>query len=232
MIAIIDSGGANIASVQFALERLGTKGVLTDDAETIDRAEKVILPGVGAAPTAMDILSRSGLVACIRALKQPVLGICLGMELLFERSDEGDVELLGLIEGECVAIDPAQGLSVPHMGWNSLRPTRTGAAHPLLKGVDAGAHVYFVHGYAVPAGVDTIASYSYGSEYAGLAGRANFMGGAVPPRTLRGGWRHHSWRTSLACQAISPWRGRPNPQGRARDHLSCNRRHGRRGGSP
>ena len=181
MIAIIDSGGANIASVQFALERLGTKGVLTDDAETIDRAEKVILPGVGAAPTAMGILSRSGLVACIRALKQPVLGICLGMELLFERSDEGDVELLGLIEGECVAIDPAQGLSVPHMGWNSLRPTRIGAAHPLLKGVDAGAHVYFVHGYAVPAGVDTIASYSYGSEYAGLAGRANFMGAQFHP---------------------------------------------------
>lgn len=97
MIAIIDSGGANIASVQFALERLGAASILTDDAATIRSADKVLLPGVGAAPVAMQRLAQTGLIDCIRELTQPVLGICLGMQLLFARSAEGDTPLLGLL---------------------------------------------------------------------------------------------------------------------------------------
>ena len=119
MIAIIDSGGANIASVRFALERLGVDSVLTADPAVISAAERVILPGVGAAPVAMAQLDRAGLVECIRGLTQPVLGICLGMQLLFERSQEGDTPLLGLVSGTCGAFDPGIGLTVPHMGWNS-----------------------------------------------------------------------------------------------------------------
>ena len=143
MIAIIDSGGANIASVTFALERCGATATLTTDAEMIASADKVILPGVGAAPVAMAQLQKAGLVDCIRGLTQPVLGICLGMQLLFERSEEGDTALLGLIPGTVGAFQPAPGLSIPHMGWNRLLPTAGAAANPLLKGIDDGAHVYF-----------------------------------------------------------------------------------------
>ena len=105
MIAIINGGGANIASVRFALERLGVDSVLTADPAVISAAERVILPGVGAAPVAMAQLGRAGLVECIRGLTQPVLGICLGMQLLFERSEEGDTPLLGLVGGTSDAFD-------------------------------------------------------------------------------------------------------------------------------
>ncbi|MGB2411409.1 MAG: glutamine amidotransferase-related protein, partial [Candidatus Puniceispirillaceae bacterium] len=115
MIAIIDSGGANIASVRFALERLDVAAELTADPQVIAAAERVILPGVGAAPVAMAKLDEAGLVECIRGLTQPVLGICLGMQLLFERSEEGNTPLLGLIGGTCAALDPSSGLTVPHM---------------------------------------------------------------------------------------------------------------------
>ena len=181
MIAIIDSGGANIASVRFALERCGVEGVLTSDADIITAAEKVILPGVGAAPVAMAKLSELGLIDCIRDLTQPVLGICLGMQLLFERSQEGDIPLLGVLPGTCVAFDPSDGLTVPHMGWNRLLPTEAGATHPLLTGVESGSHVYFVHSFAVPVGDVTLASCSYGKGFTALAGRGNFMGAQFHP---------------------------------------------------
>ena len=181
MIAIIDSGGANIASVRFALERCGVEGVLTSDAQTISSAEKVILPGVGAAPVAMDKLHEFGLVDCIRALTQPVLGICLGMQLLFERSEEGDTPLLGVLPGTCAAFDPSGGLTVPHMGWNRLLPTEMGGMHPLLQGIAPGAHVYFVHSFAVPTGDVTLASCNYGSDFTALAGQGNFMGAQFHP---------------------------------------------------
>lgn len=180
MIAIIDSGGANIASVRFALERLGVDSVLTADPEVISAAERVILPGVGAAPVAMAQLARAGLVECIRGLTQPVLGICLGMQLLFERSEEGDTPLLGLVGGTCGAFDPGMGLTVPHMGWNRLLPQGEGR-HPLLSGVEDGAHVYFVHSYAAPVSADTVASCSYGVDFTALVGRGNFMGAQFHP---------------------------------------------------
>ncbi|MCH1474619.1 MAG: imidazole glycerol phosphate synthase subunit HisH [Alphaproteobacteria bacterium] len=180
MIAIIDSGGANIASVRFALERLGVDSVLTADPAVISSAERVILPGVGAAPVAMAQLDRAGLVECIRGLTQPVLGICLGMQLLFERSQEGDTPLLGLVGGTCGAFDPGMGLTVPHMGWNRLVPQGEGR-HPLLAGVEDGAHVYFVHSYAAPVSADTVASCNYGVDFTALVARGNFMGAQFHP---------------------------------------------------
>ncbi|CAI8245380.1 MAG: Imidazole glycerol phosphate synthase subunit HisH [SAR116 cluster bacterium] len=181
MIAIIDSGGANIASVTFALERCGATATLTTDAEMIASADKVILPGVGAAPVAMAQLQKAGLVDCIRGLTQPVLGICLGMQLLFERSEEGDTALLGLIPGSVGAFQPAPGLSIPHMGWNRLLPTAGAAANPLLKGIDDGAHVYFVHSYFAPVSGDTVAACRYGADFTALVAHGNFMGAQFHP---------------------------------------------------
>ena len=180
MIAIIDSGGANIASVRFALERLGVDSVLTADPAVISAAERVILPGVGAAPVAMEKLARTGLVECIRGLTQPVLGSCLGMQLLFDRSEEGDTPLLGLVGGTCGAFDPGMGLTGPHMGWNRLLPQGEGR-HLLLSGVEDGAHVYFVHSYAAPVSADTVASCSYGVDFTALVARGNFMGAQFHP---------------------------------------------------
>ena len=181
MIAIIDSGGANIASVTFALERCGATATLTTDAEMIASADKVILPGVGAAPVAMAQLQKAGLVDCIRGLTQPVLGICLGMQLLFERSEEGDTPLLGLIPGTVGAFQPAPGLSIPHMGWNRLLPTAGAAANPLLKGINDGAHVYFVHSYFAPVSGDTVAACRYGADFTALVAHGNFMGAQFHP---------------------------------------------------
>ena len=173
MIAIIDSGGANIASVKFAFERLGVASVLTDEANVIRSADKVVLPGVGTAPVAMQRLANAGLIDCIRTLKQPVLGICLGMQLLFSRSAEGDIPLLGLFDDTCAAFIPTSQRSVPHMGWNQLVFRQD---HPLLAGVNDGAHVYFVHSYFAPVTAQTIAECSYGHDFTAIVGEKNFMG--------------------------------------------------------
>jgi glutamine amidotransferase len=173
MIAIIDSGGANIASVKFAFERLGAGSVLTDDVNIILSADKVVLPGVGAAPVAMQRLATSGLIDCIRTLQQPVLGICLGMQLMFSRSAEGDTPLLGLFDANCTAFTPTSRRSVPHMGWNQLVFRQE---HPLLAGVDNGAYVYFVHSYFAPVTTQTIAECAYGDDFTAIVGENNFMG--------------------------------------------------------
>ena len=173
MIAIIDSGGANIASVQFALERLGARSVLTRDAAEIAAADRVLLPGVGTAPVAMKVLSDAQLIEPIRQLRQPVLGICLGMQLLFGHSFEGDTDLLGILDGTCQAFTPSERRSVPHMGWNRLHPT---TSHPLLAGLDDVSHLYFVHGYYVPVNDTTIATCNYGLDFTAIAARDNFLG--------------------------------------------------------
>ena len=173
MIAIIDSGGANIASVKFALERLGSDSILTDDINIIRSAEKVLLPGVGAAPVAMQRLSNSGLVDCIQNLEQPVLGICLGMQLLFSFSAEGRTPLLGRFHANCAPFKPAKQRSVPHMGWNRLDFRQE---HPLLAGIDNGAHVYFVHSYFAPVIPETVAACRYGNDFTAIVGHKNFMG--------------------------------------------------------
>ena len=173
MIAIIDSGGANIASVQFALERLGAESVLTKDVKIIQSADKVLLPGVGAAPIAMQNLAEYELIDCIRSLTQPVMGICLGMQLLFAVSPEGNTPLLGIFDADCETFTPAQGRSVPHMGWNRLSKQQD---HPLLAGVAEGAHVYFVHSYFAPVTAQTIAATNYGDDFTAIVAENNFMG--------------------------------------------------------
>ena len=173
MIAIIDSGGANIASVQFALERLGAESVLTKDVKIIQSADKVLLPGVGAAPIAMQNLAEYELIDCIRSLTQPVMGICLGMQLLFAVSPEGNTPLLGIFDADCETFTPAQGRSVPHMGWNRLSKQQD---HPILAGVDEGAHVYFVHSYFAPVTAQTIAATNYGDDFTAIVAENNFMG--------------------------------------------------------
>ena len=173
MIAIIDSGGANISSVKFALERLNASSVLTDNVNIIRSADKVLLPGVGAAPVVMQRLVSTGLIDCIRTLEQPVLGICLGMQLLFSRSAEGNTPLLGLFESDCTAFTPIPKRPVPHMGWNRLVFRQN---HPLLAGLEDGSHVYFVHSYFAPVTTQTIAECEYGDNFSAIVGKKNFMG--------------------------------------------------------
>jgi imidazole glycerol-phosphate synthase subunit HisH len=175
---IIDSGGANIASLRAALSRLGTDSIVTTDHAVIQRAPRVFLPGVGSAHDAMSRLRLSGLDQLIPTLEQPVLGICLGMQLLFERSDEGPANTLGVIPGSVDKLHSAPGLPVPHMGWNQLSIAQ---ADPLLDGVSALDYVYFVHGYAVPAGKFSVATTEYGSNFTSVARRDNFCGTQFHP---------------------------------------------------
>lgn len=182
-LAIIDSGGANISSVMHALRRLGAEPVFTRDAKVIRSAEKVILPGVGAAAVAMSQLREFGLVECIQNLQQPVLGICLGMQLLFERSSESKleeegVECLGLIPGTLEKLQPAGGIRVPHMGWNT---TTTVTDHALLKGLPRPSWFYFVHSYRAPVGPDTLATCTHGETFAAIVARDNFCGAQFHP---------------------------------------------------
>jgi glutamine amidotransferase len=173
MLAIVDSGGANIASVRFALERLGARAELTADPAVIRAATRVILPGVGSAAEGMKRLQSRALVDCIRALTQPVLGICLGMQLLFERSAEGGEASLGLLPGRVTRLPDAPGITVPHMGWNTVEARR---ASPLLQGLAPDARFYFVHSYAAPVSDDTVASAEHGTRFAAIVQRGNFSG--------------------------------------------------------
>jgi glutamine amidotransferase len=173
MLAIVDSGGANIASVRFALERLGVASALTADPAVIRAADRVILPGVGSAPAGMQRLRDRGLVDCVRGLKQPVLGICLGLQLLFDSSAEGPTESLGLIPGRVSLLPESPGVTVPHMGWNTLDLRRV---TPLLRGFDAATRFYFVHSFAGPVNEFTLASCEHGTAFAAVVQRANFSG--------------------------------------------------------
>jgi glutamine amidotransferase len=173
MLAIVDSGGANIASVRFALERLGIQSELTIDPAVIRAAERVILPGVGSANEGMKRLQARGLVECVRGLKQPVLGICLGMQLLFDSSEEGATASLGLIPGRVAKLPESPGITVPQMGWNTLSLRRE---TPLLAGLGADARFYFVHSFAGPVNEFTVASCEHGTAFAAVVHRGNFSG--------------------------------------------------------
>jgi imidazole glycerol-phosphate synthase subunit HisH len=177
-VAIIDNGGGNVASVRYALERLGCRSVLTRDPARVRAAPCVILPGVGAARDAMQRLAASGLDRLIPALTQPVLGICLGMQLLYAASAEGDTPCLGIIPGRATRLAEAPGRAVPHMGWNQLEALRPS---PLLAGINAGEYAYFVHSYALPPGPDTIATCDYGGPFTAVASRGNFHGAQFHP---------------------------------------------------
>jgi glutamine amidotransferase len=182
-LAIIDSGGANIASVRFALQRLGADSVFTADPAVIQRADRVILPGVGAAAASMRHLREQGLVDCIRALTQPVLGICLGMQLLFDSSEEGDVDCLGLIPGRLRRFPGSPGLRIPHMGWNAadaLRPD------PLLNDLGETPWFYFVHSYYAPVSDATLAVTTHGLPFSAMVQRGNFRGAQFHPERSAG----------------------------------------------
>jgi glutamine amidotransferase len=177
-VAIIDSGGANIASLRAALSRLSCDSVVTTDHGVIQRAARVLLPGVGSAQDAMRRLRIAGLDQLIPTLKQPLLGICLGMQLLYDSSEEGSANCLGIIPGAIGKLKSAPGLPVPHMGWNQLTQMRP---DPLLDGVSNIDYVYFVHSFAAPTSPATVAITDYGSAITSVARRDNFCGTQFHP---------------------------------------------------
>jgi glutamine amidotransferase len=191
-LAIIDSGGANISSVEHAVRRLGAAAVFTADAAVIRAADRVILPGVGAASAAMAQLNRLGLVDCIRELKQPVLGICLGMQLLFEQSEEGQrgdekVACLGIIPGTLTKLEATEGLRVPHMGWNTVTTVKE---DPLTAGLPSQPWFYFVHSYCAPVNDWTLATGRHGQTFTAIVRKDNFFGAQFhPERSARDGAR-------------------------------------------
>ena len=186
-VAIIDSGGANLASLQYALERLGARAYVTRDPAVIDSAPRVILPGVGCAADAMRRLAAAGLAAQLPRLTQPVLGICLGMQLLYRHSEEGPTDCLGILPDTVRQLHAQPDRPVPHMGWNQLYPL---ADDPLLEGWRAGDYVYYVHSYAAPVTPSTLAVTTYGVSLAGVVRQRNFWGTQFhPERSARAGAR-------------------------------------------
>jgi glutamine amidotransferase len=177
-VVIVASGGANIASLEFALERLGTRSEVSADPARIRAASHVILPGVGAAADAMARLRARGLDVVIPSLTQPVLGICLGMQLLHEASEEGATRCLGIIPGVAARFPEAPGHPVPHMGWNTLETERS---CPLLAGLKAGEYAYFVHSFALPVNEATVASCRYGGRFSACVAWRNFFGAQFHP---------------------------------------------------
>ncbi|MBY4597066.1 imidazole glycerol phosphate synthase subunit HisH [bacterium BD-1] len=177
-VVLVDSGGANLGSVRYALERLGATPVVSGDAAVIAAADRVILPGVGAAGPGMARLRELGLVQPLRELRRPLLGICLGMQLLFDGSEEGGETCLGLIPGQVRRMPESPGVRVPHMGWNRLQARRES---PLLRGIADGAQAYFVHSYAAPVTADTVAGSVHGQPFAAVVQRGNVAGAQFHP---------------------------------------------------
>lgn len=173
---IVDTGCANLSSVKFAVERLGFKVLITDDIDIIKNANKVILPGVGTAKHAMKNIQEKGLVETLKNLTQPVLGFCLGMQLMCRSSVEsstGDiVECLNIIPTDIIPLD-AKELRLPHMGWNTLT---TVSNHPVFSGISLGDYFYFVHSFAASVSEYTVASCQYGSEFSAAIAKDNFIG--------------------------------------------------------
>jgi glutamine amidotransferase len=177
-IAIIDSGGANIASLMYGLQRLGVEASLTTDAAQIKSAERVVLPGVGAARDAMERLRRHQLVDVIRKLTQPVLGICLGMQLLADASEEEDVECLGIIPGTATKMIADTRCPVPNMGWC---PVTKSENHALLTDIDDGSYFYFIHSYALPLSKHTVATAEHAEPFSAVISRDNFVAAQFHP---------------------------------------------------
>lgn len=172
-VAVIDAGGANLGSVRHALERLGAAPRIVRDADGLAGVERIVLPGVGAAGPAMAALRERGLDAALHASTVPLLGICLGMQLLYESSEEGGMDCLGLIPGRVRRLQPAAGARIPHMGWNTLRRVTESI---LLEGVRDGDSVYFVHGFAAPPGEDTLMSVRHGAEFPAIVRHGRHVG--------------------------------------------------------
>ena len=171
-IAIIDSGGANIASLVYALKRLNTSSVLTTDSEIIKNADRVLLPGVGAAKDAMYKLRKAGLVDVIKNLKQPVLGICLGMQLLSDFSEEENVECIGVIPGAASKLKASSTKPVPNMGWCS---TEIISKNKILKNIKNNSYFYYIHSYALPVSKFTIATAKHEKPFSAVIQKNNFF---------------------------------------------------------
>jgi len=169
-IVIIKYNAGNIRSVLFALERIGVQAVVTDDHELIRKADKVIFPGVGEASTAMQYLKERGLDETIKSLKQPVLGICLGMQLMCAFSEENKTECLGIFKQHVLKFPELEGFKVPQIGWNNITQLKS----PLFEGVSEDAYVYFVHSYYVENCTDAIAVTDYTRLYSAAIQKDNF----------------------------------------------------------
>lgn len=198
MLVIVDSGGANISSIRYALERVNVDSKLSADADEIERASHVILPGVGTARAAMDKLRNHELAECLRGLTCPVLGICLGMQLLFSHSQEGNVDLLNILPQSVQKLTTELGKTIPHMGWNQVEwrqekcdrkevnsppnhAQQNSATHPLLRNIPDHSYFYFVHSFFVDANVDgnahTLGYCQYGvDQVSAIIAHDNFMG--------------------------------------------------------
>lgn len=186
-LVIIDTGCANLASVRMAFERLGVTPLVSCNAADIEQADKLILPGVGTAVAAMRNLNERGLVPLIRAAKQPLLGFCLGMQMLAEASEEtmtGEddnsgalIEGLGIVPGK-IRLMEVGNLRLPHMGWNQIEHDET---HPLLSGIPSGSYFYFVHSYALEVTDATLATCDYGSPFTAIVAHDNFFGAQFHP---------------------------------------------------
>jgi len=170
-LAIVKYNAGNIQSVLYALERIGREAVVTDDAEVLRRADKVIFPGVGEASTAMNYLKERGLDQLIKGLRQPVLGICLGMQLMCSYSEENDTGCLGIFDTPVKKFDGI-GLKVPQIGWNNVFDLKTG----LFEGVEDQSYCYFVHGYYAALSDHTVGRTDYGQVYSSALHRGNFYG--------------------------------------------------------
>lgn len=177
-VVIVDTGGANLASLRFAFNRLGCEPVVSADPAQVAAASHVVLPGVGAAREAMCRLQSSGLDRLIPGLRQPVLGICLGMQILFEHSEEDDVVCLGVFPGSVERIAPAAERPVPHMGWNRISKKHESS---LLDEVPGDAYFYFLHSFAVAAGPHTAATVDYGAPLSAVVSHRNFSGTQFHP---------------------------------------------------
>ena len=173
-LVVLDIGVGNTASMTWALERLGARPVLSADPQRIAEARRLVFPGVGAAGFAADRLEALGLADVLKRFERPMLGVCLGMQLLFERSEEGGARGLGRLAGAVRRMEPVPDRPIPHMGWNQLR-LRPGG-DPLLEGVPEAGYAYFVHGYAAPPGPATIATARYGAPFAAVVRQDNLCG--------------------------------------------------------
>ncbi len=181
-LTIIDTGCANLSSVKMAIQRLGVEPIVSCDAADIKSADKLILPGVGTAKAAMRNLQERKLVDLIREAKQPLLGFCLGMQMLAQASEESmdgeaDIQCLGIIPGK-VKLMQVGDLRLPHMGWNQIEHDGT---HPLFNGIPSGSYFYFVHSYALEVTEATLARCDYGSPFSAVVGKDNFFGAQFHP---------------------------------------------------
>lgn len=177
-VVIIDTGCANVSSVKFAIERLGCEVVISKDPQVVLAADKLFLPGVGTASEAMKNLQQRNLIELVKQVEKPLLGICLGMQLLGKFSQEKgqkaneQVECLGLCDGEVKLLQTGE-LPLPHMGWNTVKSL---PEHPLFKGIEEGEYFYFVHSFAMPKGEYTIAECDYGQPFSAAVQSGNYYG--------------------------------------------------------